>query len=213
MLVAVGAMGLSQGCAENYTSAFVAGVLFPESGCSFECDLSTSLLPFGTLDLSLLANYRAVLLVGNQLRPRGSADQLRAESARIVLRGAIIELTDPAGEPIAEPFSSPGVGFVHPGSGNTPGSGCLSVEVIPPDYLDLPQRGEPELVIAHIRAYGESLGGSLIVSSVLSFPIYTCNGCLVSYPVPVDECDEPEGAEEFGGCVVGQDFPVDCRLL
>ena len=225
-----GAAGaLSTACEDNESMLFVHGVvaLDDTTDCFPEASEQTTRLASGRYDLTLSngAGYKAALLVGSQLTPRASRDQLRTETARFILEGAEVTVTDAsdnviplAGKP--NPYSTRGTGSLAPATGQTASIGILWADIIP-GGVDLPN----DLVLARVRAYGRTLGGTEIESGEFVFPIQVCRGCLISYPASAaDETATPaggaqgrficrtvgEGTEDSGACFPGQDVPTPC---
>jgi hypothetical protein len=213
-LVAATAAATS-GCADNDSSLFVQAVVRLEAPqCTAKADPNATLLGGGVLDRAFPGGtYDAALLVGNQLTRLGSRTQHRTETSRIVIRGAIVNVMDDKGEPLQE-FTVDATGFVDPGSGDDPGYGIVFAPIVPPGV------GEDDTsVTAHVKVFGETLGGTEVESAELSFPVFICRGCLVT--VPAEACDPATGVCScLGGdssgveapCRMGQDDPVDCRL-
>jgi hypothetical protein len=206
----------TQGCAENDTMLFVRAVLKLEPGeCIAKGDANSVMLLGGVMDLHFTSTYDAALLVGNQLAKRGKKDQLRTESSRVVLKGAEVILMDDQEATIAE-FTVPGVGFVDVGTGEDPAYGVIATTLIPAGVGIVPNG----LYLVEVRAFGETLGGQEITSAALRFPIYTCDRCLISYPLsaadpaqlPTYACTSTEEFDEPQGCRIGQDDYVDCRF-
>jgi len=211
-------LGLAtQGCADNDTMLFVRAVQRLSPGeCVAKGDPNATMLLGGVLDTHFRSEYRAALLVGNQLVRRGSKNLLRTESNRVVLKGVEVTIYNDVEEQIGDSFSEPGVGFVDVGTGEDPGYGVISATLIPPNFPVAPNN----LYLIEVRAFGETLGGAEITSAALRFPIYTCEGCLISYPLeaadpaqlPTYVCLGEEAPEDEPPCRIGQDDYVDCRL-
>jgi hypothetical protein len=200
-LVGGGALA-ALGCEENESSLFIVGVLAIErSDCILTPEGTSILRTDGVLDLALRSSYTAGLLVGSQLTQRGSRDQLRTETARLSLRGAEVRLASSSGGVIAE-YTTIGTGLVHPAGGAEPGYGVMSVDLIPAGAPI-----GPGLLVANIRVFGDTLGGDEIESNEFSFPIYVCNGCLVSYPA--EAADMTQGPGVYLCAVRGEDTPVN----
>lgn len=222
-LATVAAFSVSS-CADNDTSLYVAAVLAPQApACTFTADPSATQLLRGTLDVALNRSYSAVLLVANQLAPRGDKAQLRAETQGVELRGAEVRLTDAKGTVIEE-FSTPTGGFVAPNTGETAGYGVTSVTLVPPDrgdrLLESVSRDGARSVIANVRVFGDTLGGIEVTSGEFSFVIRVCAGCLIDFPPDAleapavgqpEECIGPAEDVKAEQCVFGQDARVDCR--
>jgi hypothetical protein len=211
-LVAAGATG----CADNESSLFVRQVqAMQPPQCTVTADPSASFMPYGSLDLIIGGDngYQAALLVGNQLAQRGSTTQIRTETARVSLRGAIVRVLDDTGAEITS-FTVDGSGFVDPGSGESPGFGLLGTTLIPPQFASYGYLG---WVTVWVKVFGRTLGGKDIESNELTYPIDVCNGCLVSFPSKAVELDTGNcthaGATEYTvPCIPGQDAPVPCTF-
>lgn len=212
--VSFGAMSLP-GCADNETMLFVQSVLALQDNCVAEADPDAPMWLGGVMDLAFTSQYNAVLLVGNQLVARGSRDQLRTESNRVVLKGAEVQILDDQ-ENLIKEFTVPGTGFVHVGTATEPGWGLLATTLIPAGVTGI---GPDALYIIDVRVFGDTLGGTEIESASLRFPIYTCAGCLLSFPLDADDpavsgyqCTNTEQQPETTPCRLGQDERIDCRL-
>lgn len=205
----------TQGCAENDTILFVRAVLKLQPGeCIAKGDPNSVMLLGGVMDVHFTSNYNAALLVGNQLVRRGSKNQLRTESNRVVLKGAEVTLLTDQEETIAE-FTVPGVGFVDVSSAEDPAYGVIATTLIPSGV----GVSAGKLYLVEVRAFGETLGGTEVTSAPLRYPIYTCDRCLISYPLdaadpaqlPTYVCTSTEKLEDEPPCYAGQDDYIDCR--
>ena len=212
-LVAAGAMG----CADNESSLFVRQVqAMQPPDCVVTPDPSAMFMPYGSLDLLIGGDngYQAALLVGNQLAQRGSTDQIRTETARVSLRGAIVRVLDTTGAEVIPSFTVDGSGFVDPGSGNSPGFGLLGTTLIPPGFRET--SGDYQgWVTVWVKVFGRTLGGKDIESNELTYPIDICDGCLVNFPSKAVElatgnCTHAGVTEYTVPCIPGQDAPVPC---
>lgn len=210
-------------CAENNTSLFVAGVLKADAPeCTYKADPGAEQWISGIMDVGFTRSYTAVVLVANQLSPRGNKAQLRSETMGFQIRGGEIRLTDSAGALIKE-FSTPGSGHSVPSTSNTPGFGITKLTLIPADVGgDLAAAVEPgsrRTVVADIRVFGDTEGGAKITSGSHSFNIEVCHNCLrtsVEGGLTVADdgflyCNRAVTEELITGCNVGQDGPMDCR--
>jgi hypothetical protein len=229
----VGVAVLAPACADNNSSLFISGVLYDQApACTVSADLTQPMLGGGTLDLAFRKTYEASLLVGNQLAARGSKETLRAETSRVTLRGAEITLTSSTGAQLNR-FSVNGTGFVDVSRGEDSGLGIFDAELIPAsigsqllDRLNQLKsmtgsmsQETSDLVVAHVRVFGDTLGNEDLTSSELSFPITYCEGCLIVYPLAAlsigkdgqQHCQNMLTDLPQPGCRPGQDDPVDCR--
>jgi hypothetical protein len=226
-LLTLGTLGLIPGCADNNSSLFVVGVIDIDAAtCLAKPDTTATLLANGTMDLAFTSSYTANLLVGNQLTQRGSREQVRTETSRITLRGAEVTLTTLDGQTLGKgSFSTVGTGFVDAASGDVPAYGVMSVNLIPPALGSSVAVENARVVLAKVRVFGDTLGGSAITSSELDFPINVCRGCLVRYPASAADPAQGAGAPylcskattattatDSAPCVTGQDQPFSCTL-
>ena len=223
-LLTLGSLVLTPSCATNNSSLFLVGVMdIAQSACVAKPDNTGPFLTSGTLDVAFASGYTAVVLVGNQLTQLGSSEQLRTETSRVSLRGAEVQLTTLDGRALSvagaqSTFSTVGTGFVDAAAGDTPSYATMAVNLIPPGLTGLPAE-----VLAKIRVFGETLGGTSVTSSELDFPIDVCDGCLVIYDTP--DATQPAGAflcatttasstqtSAVAPCVMGQDQQFSCTL-
>lgn len=211
-IVAGFSMLWAAGCADNNSAVFIRGVLAVQAPeCAAKADPSSALQLGGVLDLAFRTNYQAALLVGNQLVAQGSRDQVRTETSRVVIKGAVVTVKDAAGNTLKS-YTVDATGFVDPASGTEPGYGVVQVELIP-DSLQLSANTR---VTADVQVFGDTLGGKSITSADLLFPISVCNGCLVSFPAAALDPTQPGkcvgDTTATLPCYPGQDDPIDCRL-
>ncbi len=213
ILFGAGLMAAS-GCADNKSALFIRGVVQVQApGCDAKADPTTTMWGGGMLDVALTHVYWAPLLVGNQLTERGSRDQVRTETSRVTIRGAVVDVMNAKGDTLTS-YTTDATGFVDPASGTTPGYGIVWAKIIP-SSLNLQAN---TTVTVKVHVFGDTLGGRSIESTDLTYPISTCQGCLVSFPSnaydpanPSAGCTgDPSGATT--PCYPGQDVPIDCRL-
>lgn len=206
-------------CADNDSSLFIKGAMASTGECVFEAEGDAPLALMGIMDVAYASTYTLPLLVGNQLIARGDADKLRTETARVVIRGAVVNVLTADGTTTRASFSTNAGGFVDPASGSDPGWGTSFVNAISNELAeelrnDLPLFGSEEFNVS-VYVYGDTLGGDEVESSTLTFPLFICNGCLVdcSFADAAGDCNDfpPEGLEL--SCFPGQDVPMPCQLL
>ena len=226
---AVVAAATAPACADNDMSIFVHGMMAPPqarttSGCTYIPDpTSTQLLGSGTMDAALTNGYVGVLLVGNQLIPRGDPANTRAESNRVHLQGAVIKVQDPDGTVISEFTSTSVNGLINPQNNNTAGFSLIAVTLI--DQATSQQIAGPlpdfigrRRVEAHVKVFGRTLGGVDVESGEWSVPIDVCKGCLVDFSQNNDPLVQPQpnckrastAATVNLPCRVGQDEGLPC---
>lgn len=217
-------------CATNDQSIFIQGALAPPASrlngtCTYTADPQAGELLRGVADLGVTDSYFTVLLVGNQLVPRGDPNANRAESSRVHVDGAVVRVTETDGTLIHE-FTSSATGFANPGSNNTPGftiSGIVALDAPTRELLlpSLPNRSVSKTVLAVIKAFGVTTGGTDVESGEFQLPIEVCNGCLVDFSTGTDptakvfpNCAKPISTTTTtqGPCIRGQDEVVKCEL-
>ena len=225
-LACVGATALPS-CATNDSMMYVIGIYARKQGaCSPQPEANSPVLAKGTLDLAFAGEYRAALLIGNQITERGSREQLRTETSRVVLKGAEVRLENLRGEELHKAFSSTATGFVDPASGTDPSIAVMYATLIPASVLEtLTDEGT---LVANVRVFGQTLGGQDVESSELAFPIEICTGCLIAYPaaardltadgtdytckVATDATMATPAEETELPCNVGVDIQAPCTL-
>ncbi len=204
----------ASGCADNKSGLFIRGVIAVTApACDAKADPSAATLGGGLMDVALTNEYWAALLVGNQLTERGSRDQVRTETSRVTIRGAVVTVANASGGTL-KAYTTDATGFIDPASGTTPGYGVVWVKIVP---ASLPLNSDMTVTVK-VHVFGDTLGGKHIESTDLTYPITTCSGCLVSFPSnaydpanPGAGCTgDPGGATQ--PCFTGQDAPIDCRL-
>jgi len=219
-------------CADNNQTLFIRQVQAPETGqCSYSNDPTADHYGNGVLDLMLASEYRATLLIGNQIVPRGNADLVRAETSRIALDAAevTVEFTDGS---TVNSFSIPGNGFVDPSSGTEPGWGTFRTVLIDSATANA-LRGplgagsgtrstKVGRIVAVVKVFGKTLGGHKVETGEFRYPIEVCFGCTISFPAsrwlvdgvtPTPNCLGCADATDVKEpCSAGQDSATDCCL-
>jgi hypothetical protein len=232
-VLAVGSAALtSPGCADSESMIFIrqvqARVSSGSGGCTADNSPSSLFITGGTLDVAFRLQYSAALLVGNQLVPRGNSSQLRTETSRIALQGAVVRVQDANGAVQWGPVTVPGSGFIDPASGANASYGVTETILLGSEYgarLAAELQGQPGLIrhlTAVVKVFGRTLGGLNVDSGEWQFPLSVCYGCLISFPREADDLKlmtQPNcqlaastGTSIAPPCVVGQDDTVDCRI-
>jgi hypothetical protein len=212
-------------CATNDSMMFIIGVYARKQGaCTPKPESESPIWAKGVLDRLFSSEYRAALLIGNQITQRGSREQLRTETSRISLKGAEVQLETLEGDSLADAFSSTATGFVDASSGTDPALAIMYASLIPASVaINLP-RGT---LVAKVRVFGDTLGGEEVESSELAFPIEVCDGCLIAYPAEARDltadgsdyqckvADDGTDTASSGTnvdlpCELGIDLPVPC---
>jgi hypothetical protein len=229
-------------CAHDDSSFFVAQIVVPpvpvaNQGCLYTASNGTVPGLFsGSFDVGLSSTYSPVALLGNQLNARSDQLNVRTETARINVRGAVVRVTDSQGNQIST-FTSLSEGTVDPETGTTPGFGLAAVTLVDPATSKglkdaLPTRDGRRTIVSYFKVFGNTLGGTYVETAEYQHVISVCNGCLVAFPADAELQDTtsakyphpnclaglPAGSTGGGGgtlalpCVLGQDQPTDCRL-
>jgi hypothetical protein len=234
VVAGVGGLLLSS-CAHDDSSFYVVQVMSPPrpdptTGCAYTAAAGQPGEFNGQLDVALSATYTPVVLLGNQLNARGDQLNVRTETARIAVRGAVVRVTDSQGNQIST-FTSLSEGTVDPETGNTPGLGLAAVTIVDPTTSAslkgaLPGPGARKTIVSYFKVFGNTLGGTYIESAEYQHVIQVCNRCLVLFPA---DANDPAAKQQPNclatlatgagqtqtlavPCVRGQDQYVDCRL-
>jgi hypothetical protein len=180
----------------------------------------------GVVDAAVRDNYTMEILVGSQLAPVSDQPNLRSESNRAHINGAVIRVTDANGGAIGE-FTSIASGFVDPGQNNAASYGLAGVTALDAPTLQKAAAGVAagtnRLVVANVKVFGKTLGGQDVESGEFQFPIRVCNGCLIDFSTgdgPADglDCTQPLTTTTTTGtavvipCNAGQDEATPCQL-
>ncbi len=228
LAVGVGSILVSSACVENDSSIFVRNVQAPpqnrqNGACLYTPDPTQPFLSEGVLDVAITPTYTGRLLVGNQLSPRGDQLNVRAESNRVHLNGAVVRVTGADGASIGE-FTSVTSGFVDPGANNQPSFGIAGLTLLDAATTAAinVQGADSRLVIANVKVFGQTLGGVDVESGEFQFPIRVCNGCLIDFSRGDDpanpglDCnlviDTQSGGTTQFPCIPGQDEVTPCQL-
>lgn len=210
-------MVLTTGCSDTYSTLFIRQVQRPdpEDDCTVTNDPTSGFVPSGVLDRAVEDGYNAALLVGNQMTPRGNNNLLRPESGRIQLYEMEIEVFDFTGQSLAF-FAEPISGFADIANSTLPGYGLVQASLLPPAVAAIVDTSAgPQKVVARMRVFGNTLGGSEVDSSPWDFPITVCGA-----PGSAATCIEPVAPDDCTTAGVPACLPldsnlqgVDCRLL
>src|SRR5882757_5425154 len=159
------------GCADSESMLFIRQAQALVAGkCTVDNSPSSVSLLHGSLDIAFQSQYRADLLVGNQLVPRGNSSQLRTETARVQIQGSIVRAEDANGALAWGPVTVPGSGFVDPASGADASFGVISSVLLGSELAASigPQLQADRTLVRHYtsvaRVFGRTLGGMAIES-------------------------------------------------
>lgn len=199
--VAVIAMLLAVGCADDSVSLFVTGVIPPEvdeDSCSFDPTVDVFLLSPGTynieadLILGRQPDYNLVMAAQNQLQRRAISGRAETNGIYITRTEVTIQALDGSALALGglpNPFSVPASAYIPPASDPmTPGAGVVSSTVIPGQYATalasaLPRDAMGQLVestvVVAVKLVGETQGHIDIETDEFTWPIQLCGGfCL-----------------------------------
>jgi hypothetical protein len=230
-----GGIALIVACQHNDSSLFVSNVLYPTpvsqgQTCQFTADPNQPVLSVGSLDIGFRNTYSATFLVGNQLVAQANSQNLKTETSIINIEGAIVKVTDAAGNDLDD-FRSLAAGTVLPSTGTLPGYAPIGATIVSQKAVDaivsgkqtvLASGGTTELV-TYVKFYGHTLGGTYIESNDFEFPIQVgisflvtfaqsetsqCNGMALQAP----NCLAPSTTAMSlpVPCRAGQDTTIDC---
>lgn len=214
--------GVPAGCSDEQTGLYIEGNMAVEPpDCVASPGSTATLLLSGELDVALKPDYEALLLVGNQMTPRGDKDNLRTESMTVTITGAEVQLLDGVGQSVTE-FTVPASGTIRPDGSEDPGFGVIGVTLIPAVegarmFDEIQSRGQVLTRVARVRVFGETLGGIDVESAEITYVVKVCRGCLVRFPPESLDVngDCNESLQDVSGdppCKFGQDEAIDCRL-
>jgi hypothetical protein len=188
----------------------------PKADLATGCAWSPSLpaLSSGTMDVGVTQKYTVALSVQSTVGGPGAH-----------ITGAHVVVHDPQGNKLSE-FDTVTTGFVD---GN--GVAAINVEAVDSAAAqrcapELANRGARKAVLSDVTLKGtDATTGESLSAPTFSFPIDTCNGCLVAFPsesedptLPLPNCFAPIPASGTAAtslavpCAIGQDQAVDCRL-
>jgi len=218
------------GCTENNVTLFVQGIPAPivEEECIVANSADAPMLFSGVLDKGIArAGYTNVLLIGNQLAPRGNAATLRPESSRVQFYEAEVTVFNFQGvEFPTTPYRVPVSGFVEPATGTQPSYGLVEITMIdsataeliavdPLQLITLPE--QQETVVVRVKVFGTTLGGLEVETGAWDFPVRVCQSyrsadgavlpCLSCDPNgQTISADAEESEDENRPCNAGQDI-------
>ena len=219
-------------CVANDASLIVIGLMAPPittqqgGACVYTPNITGPFISTGTMDVAFEEEYVPILLLGNQLMPRGDQANYRIETDAITVQGAIVRVTDSTGATL-DNFTVPGDAFILPSTGGVPGLASFGTTLVSPKAADAVRQSlngtfGTKRLVAYITVFGNTTGGTHIESGEVGIPVNACFGCLVSFPAGSDDLALPTQPNCLGGasggtsvltpCVFGQDQPVDCRL-
>jgi hypothetical protein len=174
LLLVPGALGA---CVQDGASIHVICPVVPEDEdglCYYDpggtCELS------GAMNLASVAEYRVGLRIDSGLKARGSEVPPRAETNRVALTSAKVEIRRTNGAMLVmpglkNPFEVVAAGTIPPG-----GSGIMSVGLIPAEYVaQLRENAQSEdplgQIVLSVRVHGITDGDVEVESNEWSWPI------------------------------------------
>ena len=231
-LVAGGGI-LIAACKHDDSTLFVQDVLqapLVTAGqqCTFTSDPTQPFISSGILDIGIRSEYDATFLIGNQAVAEVNSQQLQTETDIITVQGAIVRITDAAGNQLAN-FTRLAAATVYPSSGSVPGYSPITVTIVDQNTLQgdtsLLQNvssGGTSRLVTYTKFFGNTTGGRSVESDEFAFPVDVCYGCLVVFSatdqsnatgVATPNCllaGASSASSQPSPCVIGQDFDVDC---
>ncbi|MBL8718091.1 MAG: hypothetical protein JNL79_19075 [Myxococcales bacterium] len=185
-----GASLLVPSCADNGVSLFIRGVIAIKApDCIAKPDADATLWPSLYFDSAITTQVEVPLLIGSQLFGRGDPKTSRGEPNRIQLSGAEVELTDTGGAAIVPKFTVPTLGVVDPTASSDASYGVAYVTLIPSGVAaavvaktGATNYATRKLILANVKVFGKTLGGTDVESLPVAIQIYACFGCSVIFP-------------------------------
>jgi hypothetical protein len=232
LAVVTGALSLAAGCVHDDSSFFVQAVIYPQpqgagTQCTYTANPSQVFLSRGLFDAAINLNgqYSAEFLLANQLVTESNPNQVQTETSNIRVEGAIVRDTDAAGNQL-DSFTSFTSGTIYAAVGGTPGYAAINAVIVSSKAVKgagVPPFGMgATMVVAYVKFFGHTLGGTYIESNEFEFPVDVCTGCLIQFSASdIDPCYSnvncKNAVNAMGGstattgpCVPGQDTPIDC---
>lgn len=228
----IAALGGATACEHNDQSMYLSHVQAPPDDCIYKPDPTAPFISSGAADIALASSYTAVFLAGNQLLARGEKVTVRAESARITVKGAVVSVSFADGTPwpggdATRDFTTLTSSTIGPDTSSTATFGVVPLTLLDPKTIEvlrgmLPNRSATRTIVAKVKAFGVTLGGQDIESNEFEFPIVVTNGGLITFPKEADDpatpgpdCLLPRAGGQTSAakkvCYFGQDQVVDCR--
>jgi hypothetical protein len=236
-----GAAAAVPACTHNNSTLFVQDVLAPpqvsQGGvCTYTADPTQPSIASGRLDVALRQHYDAFFLLANQMVAESNSQQLQTETSTITIQGAVVRITDVAGNQV-NTFTVSAATTVYPASGSVPGYASIGpVTIIDTQSVanaggQLSSTQQSVRLITHTKFFGNTLGGRYVESGEFDFPVDICEttpaspNCLVAFSQadinPLFTTPNCMAAAAAAGgssstsslpvpCVFGQDDVVDC---
>jgi hypothetical protein len=214
-------------CAHDDASLFIRHVMAPPTtqaaggGCIYQSDPAQPYINQGKVDAAIASSYSPVVLVANQLTSRGSTEDVRAETSRVTIQGAIVRVVDPVDGSVQMDNTVLAAATLDPGTGTTPSYAAIGITMmnsVALAHFDPGTKGAPSrLAVAYVKVFGQTLGGQSLESNEFQFPISVCHGCLVVIPADAflnSWCSQshPASSTVVSPCQIGQDQAIDCSL-
>ncbi len=223
-------------CKSDDSTLFVQDVLAAQpvsagAECSFTSSPTQPVISSGLLDIAFRTEYDPTYLIGNQSVPEVNSQQLATETNIITVQGAIVRITDAAGNQLST-FSRLAAATVYPSSGSVPGYAPITVTTIDSTTIDSNaslqanvMAGGTTRLVTYVQFFGVTTGGNSVKSDTFEFPVDVCYGCLIGFSSSSDNTSpaylQPNCILASGSgssstsslptpCVPGQDFAIDC---
>jgi hypothetical protein len=224
-------------CVHNDSSIFIQNVLAPQqvssgASCVYTSATTQPYISSGFLDLAFKYDYDAEYLVGNQLVAEANSSQLMTETSTVTIQGAVIRITDSAGNAIGtKTFTRLTSGTIYPANGGVPSYTSIGLTsvidtntgmAVAAANSALLAMGGRVRVVTYTRFFGNTLGGRYVESDEFEFPVDICQGCLIAFTnqdinpcFPSPNCLGNASAgtttsQNTLPCDPGQDNVIDC---
>jgi hypothetical protein len=177
--------------------------------------------------------YTPSFLLGSALVAQGNPTTPQAETSTLTIQGADVRVVDPVDNSQWMNNDVLTAGTIEPASGATPSYLAISASIMDsgaiahflpaaPTVLPGVERPAPaKLAEVYVKFHGTTLGGAYVESDEFLFPVYVCNGCLVTFPagsIPTQPnttsayCSGTVASTSTAeACTPGQDQSIDCQ--
>src|SRR5438876_2345318 len=99
-VLAVAAGAAFPACAHDDSTLYVQGVMYPPvpaAGiCTYTVTISAPMISRGLVDAALTPSYTPMFLLGSQMKLQANPDNVKTETSRINIQGALVRVVDPS---------------------------------------------------------------------------------------------------------------------
>ena len=215
-LLAAAAAFTSASCARDDSSIFIRGVVVvTRTDCSFQVSLTPTLQLQGSIDAAYAGEYRATLIVENQLVARGNPVTLKTETSGVQLYEAEVQVLDPSqGNGAITRYSVPITGFVDPSLSGSAGVGASEVLMVDAATItklaaNVASTGIVQEVVSSVILKGRTLGGLEVHTQEFLYPISVFFNTTCTQPAGM-ACIRAMSTTATVDCRIGLDEATNC---